>query len=80
MGTVCLLKPPPALQSILNVLSLTFPVSFTPVLGSPQQLSPSPALTWAVEDLRDGSEAFGGEGLQGLVDTAEILRVGEDGL
>lgn len=31
-----LLKPSPALQSILDTLALTFPLSFTPVLGPPQ--------------------------------------------
>lgn len=38
------------------------------------------ALTGAVEDLRDRGEAFGREGLQGLVDTGKVLGVGQDAL
>ena len=33
-----------------------------------------------MEDLRDCGEAFGGESLQGLVDTGEVLRVGQEAL
>ena len=37
-------------------------------------------LTWAVEDLRERGETFGREGLQGVVDTAEVLGVREEAL